>query len=148
VDGVTRAIKYIVFIGGIVIYAYLYFTFLRDILDASTGQPPDLDNSNVQLATGIGGLLAAVFAVAFGIQRKDPTVDEKKLNLGATITPEAQWVTSISIVVYFLVGAATLWVSRDSGAETPQEIQATATVFAGYLAAIFTGMLTGPGKTQ
>jgi hypothetical protein len=62
------------------------------------------------------------------------------------MTPEAKWVSAASILVYFVVGAATLWVSRDNGAETPQEIQTTATVFAGYLGAIFVGAVTGPGK--
>jgi hypothetical protein len=147
-DGVATLIKYVVFLGGVAVYAYLYFTFLSDIVDAPTGQPPNLENSNVQLANGIGGLLGAAFAVAVGIQRKDPAVNEKQLQLGATLTPEARWVTTVSVLVYFIVGAATLAVSRVYGAETPQEIQATATVFAGYLAAIFTGVVTGPGKSQ
>lgn len=145
---VVKVIRYLVFVGGVLVYAYLYFTFLREIIQAGPGRPPDLENSNVQLANGIGGLLGAAFAVAMGIQRKDPTVNERRLDLGATITPEAKWVSTVSVLVYFVVGAVTLYVSRAHGAETPQEIQATATVFAGYVGAIFIGAVTGPGQTQ
>jgi len=144
----TKVIGYAVFLGAIAIYVYLYYTFLRDILDAPDGKRPDLSNANIQLAAGIGGALGTVFAAAFGIQRKDPDVDEKKLAVGNTITPSAPWVTSVSIVAYFLVGLAILVVSRTNGAETPQEVQTTATVFAGYLAAIFFTVLSGPGKTR
>ncbi len=147
-DNLTKPITYLVFLGGVAVYTYLYFTFLREIVIAADGHPPNLDNANVQLANGIGGLLAAVFAVAFGVQRKDETVDERRLRVGATLTPRAEWVSMVSIVAYFVVGVATLYISRDNGGETPQEIQASATVFAGYLAAIFTGVVTGPGKTQ
>jgi hypothetical protein len=143
----TKAIGYLVFIGGVLLYVYLYGTFLKDILDAPDGKRPDLNNANVQLASGIGGALGGVFAAAFGIQRQDPKVDEKKLNVGTTLTPGAPWVTGVSIVAYFVVGLGILAVSRANSAEAPQEIQTTATVFAGYLAAIFFATLTGPGKT-
>jgi hypothetical protein len=148
VDLTKKVITAVVFLGVVVVYVVLYYSFLRDIVDAPSGQAPNLDNGDVQLATGIGGLLGGVFAVAFGIQRQDPTKNEKKLKIGATLTPRAQWVTIVCLVAYALVGAATLIVARTHGAESPQEIQASATVFAGYVASIFAAVITGPGKTQ
>ena len=148
VELTKKIITWVIFIGGVVLYVLLYFSFLRDIINAPTGKAPNLDNSDVQLAGGIGGLLAGVFAVAFGIQRQDPSKDEKKLRIGATLTPAAPWVTIVCLVAYFVVGAATVIVVRAHGAESPQEIQASATLFAGYVASIFTAVLTGPGKTE
>ena len=142
-----KVIGYIVFAGAIAVYLYLYFTFLKDIIDAPSGERPDLNNADIQLASGIGGALGGVFAGAFGIQRQDPKTDEKKLNVGATITQGAPWVANVCIIAYFVVGVGILVVSRTNGAETPQEIQTTATVFAGYVAAIFLAVITGPGKT-
>jgi hypothetical protein len=144
-EQVKLAIRYVVFVGGVVAYVYLYFTFLRDILDAE-GSAPDLDNGAVQIASAIGGLLAATFAVAFGIQRRDPTVNEKRLNLGSTLTPNAELVTAVCLVVYFLVGLAATVVAFTNSAETPQEIKTPVTLFLGYLVAMFTGIVTGPGQ--
>ena len=140
-------IKYVVFVGGLIAYVYLYYTFLRDIVDAE-GSAPDLDNGAVQIASAIGGLLAATFAIALGIQRKDPTVNEKKFNLGSTLTPNAEIVTMVCVVVYFLVGGIATFVAFTHGAETPQEIKAPVTLFLGYVVALFTGVVTGPGKTN
>jgi hypothetical protein len=148
VDLTKKVITALIFLGGLAAYVVLYVSFLKDISDAPPGKPPNLDNSDVQLAAGIGGLLAGVFAVAFGIQRQDPTKNEKKLNVGATLTPTLPWVTTICLIVYFVVGVATLVVVRANGAESPQEIQATSVVFVGYVVAIFTAVVTGPGKTQ
>ena len=144
---VGALIGYVVFVGGIALYVGLYYSFLHDIVVAGDGKPPNLDNGDVQLASGIGGLLGAAFAVTLGIQWKDTGIQEKKLQLGKTLSPQAEWVTSLSVIVYFLVGVAIIVVSRTHGAETPQEIQTTATVFAGYLASIFTAVVTGPGQT-
>jgi hypothetical protein len=144
---VGALIGYLVFIGGIVLYIYLYYSFLHDIVDAPDGKPPNLINGDVQLASAIGGALGAAFAVALGIQRADTTVNEKRLQLGKTLTPRAEWVSTVTVLVYFAVGVAVVVVSRTNGAETPQEIQATATLFAGYLASIFTAVLSGPGQT-
>jgi hypothetical protein len=140
------AIRYAVFVGGLIVYAYLYFTFLRDILDAD-GKAPDLENGAVQLASGIGGVLAAVFAVAFGIQRRDPTVNQRKLNLGRTLTPNAEVVTGLCVVVYFVVGLATAAVALTNSPETPQEIKTPLTLFVGYLGAMFTAIATSPKVT-
>jgi hypothetical protein len=57
-------------------------------------------------------------------------------------------VSTVSVLVYFAVGIAIVVVAGTNGAETPQEIQATATLFAGYLASIFTAVLSGPGQTE
>ena len=148
VELVKRIIGYAIFVAGIALYVVFYYSFLKDILDAPAGKAPNLDNGDVQLAAAIGGLLGGVFAVGFGIQRQDPTKNEKKLRVGTTLTPRAEWVTIVCLVAYTLVGAATLVVVRTHGAESPQEIQATATAFAGYAASIFTAVITGPGKTQ
>ena len=134
--------------GGVLLYVILYFGFLKEVVDAPAGEAPNLDNANVQLAAAIGGLLGGVFAIVFGIQRQDPTKDEKKLRLGATLTPRAEWVTLLCLIAYFLVGLATVVVVRANGAESPQELQTSATVFAGYVASIFAAAVTGPGKTQ
>ena len=146
-EKVKLYIRYAVFVGGVIAYVYLYFTFLRDILDAN-GSAANLDNGAVQVASAIGGLLAATFAVAFGIQRTDPGVNEKKLNLGNTLTPNAELVTAVCVIAYFIVGTATVLVAFTQGAETPQEIKTPATLFLGYLVAMFTGVVTGPGKTD
>jgi hypothetical protein len=145
-EQVKLIIRYVVFVGGVIAYVYLYYTFLHDILNAK-GSAPNLDNGAVQVASGIGGLLAATFAVTFGIQSKDPTVDEKKLNLGRTLTPNAELVTSVCVVVYFIVGAVATVVAFSKGAETPQEIKTPVTLFLGYVVAMFTGIVTGPGRT-
>jgi hypothetical protein len=139
-------IRYVVFVGGVIAYVYLYYTFLHDILDAK-GSAPDIDNGAVQIASAIGGLLAATFAIAFGIQRRDRTVDEKKLNLGSTLTPNAELVTAVCVGVYFIVGVAATLVAFTNSAETPQEIKTPVTLFLGYVVAIFTGVVTGPGRT-
>jgi hypothetical protein len=144
---VGALIGYLVFVCGIALYIYLYYSFLNDIIDAPDGKPPNLNNSDVQLATAIGGALGAAFAVALGIQRRDTKVNEKRLQLGKTLTPKAEWVSTVSVLVYFAVGVGVVVVSRTNGAETPQEIQATATLFAGYLASIFVATLSGPGQT-
>src|SRR4051812_4896421 len=115
-DQIKRAIYYAVFVGATIAYVYLYWTFLQDIRDAH-GVRADLDNGAVQIATGIGGLFAGVFAVAFGIQRKDPTVDEKKLRVGDTLTPNATIVAGTCLVVYFLVGAVSLIVTASKTIE-------------------------------
>jgi hypothetical protein len=145
-DTLKPIIRYVIFVGGVALYVFFYYTFLRDILDAN-GAPADLDNSAVQIASGIGGLLAATFAVAFGIQRQDRTVNEKKLNLGKTLTPDAEVVTAVCVGVYFVVGAVATIIAITNSVETPQEIKAPVGIFVGYLAAIFTGVVTGPGKT-
>jgi hypothetical protein len=145
-DRVKLIIQYVVFVGGVVVYVVFYYTFLRDILNAN-GAAPNLDNGAVQIASGIGGLLGATFAAAFGIQRKEPTVNEKKLNLGSTLTPNAEVVSVVCVIVYFVVGAVTTLVMLTNGVETPQEIKTPVTVFLGYVAAMFTAMVTGPGKT-
>jgi hypothetical protein len=145
---VKKIIGYGIFVGGIALYVVLYYSFLRDIVNAPAGKAPDLDNADVQLAAAIGGVLGGVFALAFGIQRRDPATDEKQLRIGKTLTPAAEWVTSVCMLVYAVVGVATLIVVRTHGAESPQEIQATATAFAGYAASIFTAVVTGPGKVQ
>jgi hypothetical protein len=143
---VKLGIVYAVFIGGLGLYVVLYIGFLKHIVDAD-GAAPNLDNGTVQLATGIGGLLAAIFAVAFGIQRSDPTVDEKKLKLGQTLTPRAEVVTSVCLVVYFLVGAAAAIITLLNSAETPLEIKTPVTIFVGYIVTIFMSVLRGPGQT-
>src|SRR4051794_9380344 len=142
---VKLGILYAVFTGGLAVYVVLYWGFLKDILDAN-GVAPNLDNGAVQLASGIGGLLGAVFAIAFGIQRSDPDVDERRVNLGATLTPNAELVTSLCLVVYFLVGAVTTALTLLNSDETPQEIKTPVTVFVGYIAAMFVAILRGPGK--
>lgn len=146
-DTIKLGIRYVVFVGGIVVYVVLYAGFLKEIWTAD-GAAPNLDNGAVQIAAGIGGLLAATFAVAFGIQRKDPTVNEKKLDLGRMLTPEAGFVTAVSVIVYFLVGLAATAVMLTHGNETPQEIKTPTTLFLGYLVAMFTGIVTGPGQTS
>jgi hypothetical protein len=146
VKRIQLAILYAVFVGGIALYVILYFDFLRDIVNAA-GTAPNLDNGAVQLAAGIGGLLAGTFAVAFGIQRRDPDTDEKKLNLGRTLTPNAEFVTAVCLLVYFLVGVAATFVSLAHSDETPQEIKTPVTIFVGYLAAIFAAIVSGPGRT-
>ncbi len=146
-DQLKLAIQYVVFVGGVVLYVVLEAGFLKDILDASDGKAPNLDNGAVQLASGIGGLLAATFAVAFGIQRNDDDTDERKLDLGRTLTPNATFVTAVCLGAYFLVGIAATIVTLTQGQETPQEIKTPVTIFIGYIAAMFTGIVTGPGKT-
>lgn len=141
-------IGYVVFVGGILLYVVLYFSFLKEVVDAPDGEPPNLTNADVQLASGIGGILGAMFAVALGIQRRDPAVNEKRLSVGSTLTPGATWVSNVAVLVYFVVGIAILAVTQTNGAETPQEIKAAATVFAGYLGAIFTAVISGPGQTR
>lgn len=144
----TEAIRYIVLIGGLVLYVYLYATFLKDVWDGPAGKPVDLDNQDVQIATAIGGALAALFAVALGIQRKDPTENEKKVHVGKTITPERPLVGTICVWVYFFVGAATLYVVWRRDTQAPQEIKTAATVFAGYVLSIFVAAVSRPGQTQ
>jgi hypothetical protein len=147
VDKVKLGILYAVFLGGVALYVVLYWGFWQDIVNAD-GVAPNLDNGAVQLASGIGGALAAVFAVAFGLQRKDATVNEKKLKLGATLTPNAQFVTTGCILVYFLVGVVTAYISLRNNVETPQEIKTPLTIFLGYLGAMFVAVVTGPGRTE
>ncbi len=145
---VGALIGYLVFVGGLGLYIYLNYSFLRDILEASDGKPSNLNHSDVQLASAIGGALGAAFAVALGIQRRDPTVNEKRLQVGKTLTPRAEWASTLSVLVYFAVGSRDRCRLAHNDAETPQEIQATGTLFAGYLASIFTAVLSGPGQTQ
>jgi hypothetical protein len=147
VDKVKLGILYAVFLGGVALYVVLYWGFWHDIVNAD-GAAANLDNGAVQLAAGIGGALAAVFAVAFGLQRKDPTVNEKKFNLGATLTPNAEFVTTVCILVYFLVGVVTAYISLRNTVETPQEIKTPLTIFVGYLGAMFFAVATGPGRTR
>ena len=142
---VRLIIQYAVFLGGVGVYVVLYYMFLRDIIDAN-GAAPNLDNSAVQIASGIGGLLGAAFAVAFGIQRDNPNVNEKRLNLGSTLTPNAEVVSIVCVVAYFVVGAAATVVSLANSVETPQEIKTPVTVFLGYVVGMFTAIVTGPGK--
>jgi hypothetical protein len=108
---VGELIGYLVFVGGLALYIYLNYFFLGDIVNAPDRQPPNLNNGDVQLASAIGGALAAAFAVAVGIQRSDPTIDEKRLQLGTTLIPGAGWVSTASVLVYFVVGVAIVVVS-------------------------------------
>lgn len=141
-------IRFIVLIGGLTVYVYLYWTFLKQIWNTPANEAANLDNQDVQIAGAIGGTLAATFAVALGIQRKDPKLNEKQVALGSTILPEAKLFGTLAIWVYFVVGLATLYVTWRRDVQTPQEIKTAATLFAGYVTSIFVAAISGPGQTE
>jgi len=102
----------------------------------------------VQIAGAIGGTLAATFAVALGIQRKDPKLNEEQVALGRTILPDARLFGTLAIWVYFVVGVATVYVVWRVTARRLRRSRRRQRLFAEYLTSIFVAANSGPGQTE
>jgi hypothetical protein len=143
------ALKLAFLVGGIAVFAALYSWFFESIW-AAHGSPPHLNSQAVYLASLLAGALGTAFAVAVGIQRKDPATNEKKLALGSTLLASGwgQVLANAGVWVYALVGVTSLVTVFWNQAESPASIKAFAAAFIGYAVSVFTSALTGPGATQ
>jgi len=134
--------------GGTVLFAVLYASFFAQIWSEST-HPPDLNSQAVYLASLLAASLGTAFAVTLGIQRQDPSVEEKRVQLGATLFVEywRQKVAQLSVLTYLLVGTAGVVTVSWNQVQSPAPIKAFAAAFIGYFIAAVTAAVTGPGKT-
>src|SRR5215213_1172423 len=81
----VKAMRLAFLVAGLLAFLGLYVYFFIKIWDASGKKPPALDKQLLYVASLLTGVLGTYFAVALGIQRKDPKVDQSKLKLGETL---------------------------------------------------------------
>jgi hypothetical protein len=147
---------------GILGFVGVYVYFAWKILQADTGQQPDLDNQLTYLVSAIGGVLASYFAIVLGITQGDESQGVvgrirqglRTPLLSAPGTPKpVTLLGTLAFWAYVVVGTGTLVLAFWKSTETPDVIKGTASVFAGYVAAVFgaqfahrTGVNTGSGS--
>jgi hypothetical protein len=133
---------------GVGLFAVLWGYFLWDTLRASS--KPVLDAGLVGVANGLAGILGAAFAVVLGVDRtedRDETFNGP-VDAASVLTTRAwaEYVTSASIIVYFVVGIAVLvvWLFRRQFA--PEPVKNLALIFVGYATSVLAIALNVPDK--
>jgi len=133
------------------LFAGLWSYFLWLTLRASTA-PPALDPLVVGVATTLAGILGAAFAIALGIDTSEDPEEGVRgpIDAASVLTGEswAEYVTSASILVYFLVSVAVLvvWLFRRTLA--PEPVKNLALIFVGYAISVLTIALNVQDKVS
>jgi hypothetical protein len=141
----SATLRFLFLVGGLVAFAVLYAYFIYEIWTASDNTTPDLDKQLVYMASALGGVLGTFFAVALGIQRKDPNVDQRDLKLGSTLlgtTGPSEALATAALWLYAAVGLAAGVTAILKSVESPDAIKALAAVFGGYGFAVFSAAFT------
>jgi hypothetical protein len=148
----VAAMRLLFVVGGLLGFVGLYTYFLIEIWTTDAKSPPGLDKQLVYAASVLVGILGAFFAVALGIQRKDPTVDQTRLRLGTTLvgTKEGPGVAlaTAALWFFFLVGLASVITVIFKSVQAPDSIKALASTFAGYGVAIFGAAFGSPSTAS
>jgi hypothetical protein len=134
------AIRLLFLVGGLVAFAGLYIYFFVEIWTVDGKKPPAIDKQLVYVASVLGGVLGTFFAVALGIQRKDPDTDHTKLSLGPTLlgtTGRGTAIATAALWIYFGVGLGAGVTAIFRSVQSPDSIKALASVFGGYGLAVF-----------
>jgi hypothetical protein len=143
----VRLIRSSFIVVGLLAFVGLYVYFFIEIWGVDGNVPPDLDKQLVYAASLVGGVLGTFFAIALGVQRKDPDTDQKKLNLGPTLVGEGGKVSVIlantALILYTLVGVAAVVTAFAKSTQSPDAIKALAATFGGYAFAVFAGAFGG-----
>ncbi len=142
--------------GALIVYLVLWITFYVPIWQAGSGGPEQhLSSTAVYVASVIGAILAGFFGNAIGIQRKDPKANARSLRPGATLVrtnpadpPGMAAFATAAFWVYGAVGAFSLLTVLLYQVQSPHEVKALASTFAGIVATLFTAALApGGGRT-
>lgn len=150
-------LKGLVLYGATLTFAGFYAYFMEQIAAAANNTPPHLNTAMVSAAAALAGILGSAFALAIGVPvratnkalaaalapgegRKVPkgTWLRKVFSLEPGGTDRASWPQTVGIWMYAVVAAAVAIVYFLNQGETPTEIKALATAFAGYVIALMT----------
>jgi hypothetical protein len=144
----VNAIKLFLLLGGLLAFVGLYGYFIVDIWGASGKKPPKIDKQLVYIASALGGVLGTFFAVALGVQRKDPATDASSLKLGPTLVGESKTVSdglaTAALWAYTIVGIVAAGTALIKTVQTPDAIKAVAATFGGYALAVFSAAFAPP----
>jgi hypothetical protein len=140
--------------GALGTFLGLWISLYVPIWRAGDGPAPHLSSTAVYAASVLGGVLAAFFSTALGVQRKDPTVDARALRPGATLLrtdaanpPGIAAFATTAFWVYAVVGAWSMVTVLFHQVQSPHDVKAMASAFAGVVLTLFTGALA-PGQTS
>lgn len=143
--------------GALAVYLALWITFYVPIWEAGSGGPAQkLSSTAVYVASVLGAVLAGFFGNAVGVQRKDPKADSRELRPGATLVkadaanpPKKAAFGTAAFWVYGLVGGWSLLTVLLYQVQSPHEVKALASAFAGIVVSLFTAALApGGGAAQ
>jgi hypothetical protein len=143
--------------GALAVYLVLWITFYVPIWQAgSDGPEQKLSPTAPYVASVLGAVLAGFFGNAVGIQRKDPSADSRRLRPGATLVranaqspPTRAAFATAAFWVYGAVGAWSLLTVLLYQVQSPQEVKALASAFAGVVLTLFTAALApGGGRSN
>src|SRR5207302_5072928 len=135
----------------------LYAYFMEQIAEAANNTPPHLNTAMVSAAAALAGILGSAFALVLGVpsratnerlaaalkvekDAKPPkgTFLRRVLSLEPAGTEHPSWPQTFGIWMYAAVAFAVAIVYFLNQGETPPEIKALATAFAGYVIAFMT----------
>jgi FtsH-binding integral membrane protein len=141
--------------GALGVFLALWITFYWPIWQAGTGGTQQhLSATAVYVASALGAVLGGFFGTAVGVQRRDPQADVNKLRPGSTIVkanaenpPAAAAFATAAFWVYAVVGGWSLLTVLLFQVQSPPEVKAMASGFAGIILALFTAALS-PGQTR
>jgi hypothetical protein len=149
--GVTF-IRALFVVAGLLVFAGLYAYFIIEIWTTDEKKPPSLDKQLVYVASLLAGILGTFFAVALGIQAKDPDINQRELKLGTTLVAQERGpgaaLGTVALWLFFAVGAASVITAFVKTVESPDSIKALAATFGGYGLAIFGAAFGTPAPTQ
>jgi len=149
-------LKGLVLYGATLTFAGFYAYFMEQIAAAATNTPPHLNTAMVSAAAALAGILGSAFALVIGVpvratnkgleaalspepkKRRRGTWLRKVLSLEPGGTDHASLPQTFGIWMYAAVASAVAIVYFVNQGETPTEIKALATAFAGYVVAFMT----------
>ena len=142
--------------GALAVYVILWITFYVPIWQAgSSGPEQKLSSTAVYVASVLGAVLAGFFGNAVGIQRKDPNADSRRLRPGATLVranpknpPGRAAFATAAFWIYGAVGAWSLLTVLLYQVQSPHEVKALASAFAGIVVTLFTAALAPGGESS
>jgi len=141
--------------GALAVYLVLWITFYVPIWQAGSGGPDQhLSSTAVYVASLLGAVLAGFFGNAVGIQRKDPSANSRSLRPGATLVradpaapPGLAAFATAAFWVYAAIGAGSLLTVLLYQVQSPHEVKALASAFAGIVLILFTAALAPGGDS-
>jgi hypothetical protein len=151
-DGI-KLLKFLILWGAVLLFLGLWIWFFWDIW-TNDATPVPLNQKALYVASTIGGILGTFFAVAMGVERKDPEKNASRLAPGPTLlgTPGSAQngitdnLATAAVWAYALVGVGAIVTVFIRSAQSPGAVETLASAFGGFLLAIVTAAFA-PGQT-
>jgi hypothetical protein len=141
----VKLLRFVLIIGCMLAFAAAYVYAAWQVWTASGDTSADLNKGILYVGAALGSVLGTYFAVALGVQSETSGPDKIGEALTNAEGPPALLATG-ALWIYAAVGIGVGVTVVINPGESPQELQALAAVFGGYVLAVFGAVFT-PGSS-